>query len=312
VSRGQVLEQDVSYMNIKELKYIITIAEEQSITNAAKKLFLSQSTLSHSLNKIEEDIGTLLFDRSTIPLKLTNAGEVVMETGQKLLALNQELQQQIQDIADFKRGSLTIGLTNLAERYYFPLVMPQFRKKYPGIQIITKVDSLTNLENLLLKNKVDFAIILPSNNPLLEYRPLFNMDILLALPIDHPICKKYDYQAGVYPEIDLMELADEEFIILQQGRRIRETAIEVCHKAGFNPNIVLEVSNLDAAHALVAEGYGVTFVLDVATYYLSRQHKVAYFRIKGESLYQTMCLGHLKNKYLPKLVDSFFNVEKAL
>ena len=299
-------------MNNKEIKYVIAIAEEESITNAAKKLFLSQSTLSHALNKIEEDLGAVLFDRSTIPLKLTNAGKVVFETGQKIIALDQELQQQVQDISEFKRGSLTLGLTNLAERYYFPLVMPKFRKKYPGVQIITKVDSLANLEILLLKHKVDFAIILPTGNPLLEHRPIFTMDILLALPIDHPLCKKYNYQVHTYPEIDLKELVDEEFIILQQGRKIRDTALEMCDRAGFKPNVVLEVSNFDTAHALVAAGYGVTFVLDVATYYLPRQHKVAYFRIKNEPLYQTMCLGHLKNKYLPKLINSFLQVEKVL
>ena len=86
-------------MNTKELQYVIKIAEEQSISNAAKKLFISQSTLSHSLAKLEDGLGTPLFDRSTIPLKLTYAGELFVNTAHKMLNLEKELQQIIQDIA---------------------------------------------------------------------------------------------------------------------------------------------------------------------------------------------------------------------
>ncbi|MBU2700039.1 DNA-binding transcriptional LysR family regulator [Sporomusaceae bacterium BoRhaA] len=299
-------------MNSKELQYIIEISEEQSISNAAKKLFVSQSTLSHSLNKIEEKLGTPLFDRSTIPLKLTYAGKLFVDTAQKIVTLNKELYQQIQDVADFKRGSFTIGVTHLAERYYLPLVLPHFRKKYPGIDIIIKVASLAKLEILLLKRMVDFSIIIPFANPDIEYKPIFKMDILLAIPIDHPLNKKNHYAGHQYPELDLKELANEEFIILQQGRKLRETAITACKAAGFTPKIALEVSNLDTAHALVAEGYGVTFLLDVITYNAPRKDRVAYFRIKNSQLHQTFCLGHLKNKYLPKVVDEFLNAKKIL
>lgn len=305
--RGEVI-----CINTKELEYVIKIAEEKSISNAAKRLYVSQSTLSHALNKIEEKLGTPLFDRSTIPLKPTYAGELFVTTAHKILTLNKELYQQIQDIADFKRGSLTIGVTHLAERYYLPLILPQFRKKYPGIHINIKVASLATLESLLLKNMVDFAIIIPLGNPLIEYKPIFKMDIILALPIDHPLSKKNPYTGPEYPELDLKELANEEFIILQQGRKLRETAIAACEEAGFTPNIGLESSNLDTAHALVAEGYGVTFLLDVITYNAPKKDKVAYFRIKDSTLHQTFCLGHLKGKYLPKIVSSFLDIKKVL
>jgi Transcriptional regulator len=299
-------------MNTKELEYVVKIAEEKSISNAAKLLYVSQSTLSHALNKLEEKFGTPFFDRSTIPLKLTYAGELFVTEAHKILTLNKELNQQIQDIAEFKRGSFTIGLTHLAERYYLPLVLPKFHKKYPGIQINIKAASLATLENLLLKRMVDFAIILPLDNPLIEYKPIFKMDILLALPIDHPLSKKSPPNGRQYPELDLKELAKEEFIILQQGRKLRETAIATCKAAGFTPNIGLECSNLDTAHALVAEGYGVTFLLDVITYSAPKKNKVAYFRIKNFDLSQTFCLGYLTGKYLPKVVNAFLNVKKVL
>jgi DNA-binding transcriptional LysR family regulator len=302
---------EVKYMNIKELQYVIKIAEEQSISNAANQLFVSQSTLSHALNKIENKLGTSLFDRSTIPLKPTYAGKVFVETAHKILTLNKELYQQIQDIAEYKRGALVIGVTHLAERYYLPMVLPKFRKKYPGIQLTIKTASLAELETLLIKNTVDFAITLPNNNPQLEYRPIFNMDILLALPINHPLSQRHPCQDQPYPELDLKELALEEFIILQPGRMIRETALEACREAGFTPNIGLETSNLDTAHALVAEGYGVTFMLDVISYNAPKKDRVAYFRIKNFNLYQTFCLGYLKGKYLPKVVDEFTQAKKV-
>lgn len=298
-------------MNIKELQYVVKIAEEQSISNAANQLFVSQSTLSHALNKIESKLGTALFDRSTIPLKPTYAGKVFVETAHKILTLNKELYQQIQDIAEYKRGALVVGVTHLAERYYLPMVLPGFRQKYPGIQLTIKTASLAELESLLLKNMVDFAITLPNTHSQLEYRPIFDMEILLALPINHPLSQRRPGQDGEYPELDLKELAREEFIILQPGRMIRETALAACKTAGFTPNIGLETSNLDTAHALVAEGYGVTFMLDVISYNAPKKDRVAYFRIKNFNLYQTFCLGYLKGKYLPKVVDEFMQAEKV-
>lgn len=299
-------------MNTKELQYVIKIAEEQSISNAAKALFVSQSTLSHALTKMEESLGTPLFDRSTIPLRLTYAGELFVSTAHKMLTLDKELHQQIQDVANFKRGLFTIGVTHLAERYYLPLVLPRFRKKYPGINFIIKAASLVQLEDMLLKSIVDFAIILPFDNPEIEYKPIFTMDIFLALPIDHPLSQEHPYTGHEYPELDLKELKNDEFIILQQGRKLRDTALSACKDAGFTPNIALEVSNLDTAHALVAEGYGVTFLLDVITYNAPKKQKVAYFRIKNSVLQQTFCLAHLKKNYLPKAIDEFLNVEKIL
>ena len=299
-------------MNTKELQYVIKIAEEQSISNAAKALFVSQSTLSHALTKMEETLGTPLFDRSTIPLRLTYAGELFVNTAHKMLTLDKELHQQIQDVANFKRGLFTIGVTHLAERYYLPLVLPRFRKKYPGINFIIKAASLVQLEDMLLKSIVDFAIILPFDNPEIEYKPIFTMDIFLALPIDHPLSQEHPYTGHEYPELDLKELKNDEFIILQQGRKLRDTALSACKDAGFTPNIALEVSNLDTAHALVAEGYGVTFLLDVITYNAPKKQKVAYFRIKDSVLQQTFCLAHLKKNYLPKAIDEFLNVEKIL
>lgn len=299
-------------MNTKELQYIVKIAEEQSISNAAKKLFISQSTLSHALTKIEDGLGTPLFDRSTIPLKLTYAGQLVMDAARKMLSLDKELHQQIQDVAHFKRGEFTIGLTHLAERYYLPLVLPRFHDKYPGVNIVIKVASLSSLETMLLKNIVDFAIIIPLDNPEIEYKPIFSMDVLLALPINHPLSRNNPYSGTDYPELDLNDLQNDQFVILQQGRKLRETVLDACKTAGFAPKIAAEVSNLDTAHALVAEGFGVAFILDVITYNAPKKDKLAYFRIKNFSLYQTFCLGHLKKKYLPKITDEFLQVRKVL
>nr|WP_092074382.1 LysR family transcriptional regulator [Dendrosporobacter quercicolus]NSL49924.1 LysR family transcriptional regulator [Dendrosporobacter quercicolus DSM 1736]SDM92730.1 DNA-binding transcriptional regulator, LysR family [Dendrosporobacter quercicolus] len=292
-------------MNSKELHYVVTIAEERSITNAANKLFVSQSTLSHSLAKLEERLGIPLFDRSTIPLKPTLAGELFVNTANKIFQLDRELQQQIQDVANFKHGSFTIGVTHLAERSYLPLVLPRFYKKYPGISIILKVAGLNQLETMLLKNMVDFAIIIPLDNPSIEYKPIFTMNVLIAMPLSHPLAKKHSQTGSNYPEIDLTELKNEDFILLPQGRKLRETILTACKAAGFSPKISLEVSNLDTAHALVAEGYGVTFIMDIITRNDPKKDKIAYFKIKNTRIQQTFCLGYLKKKYLPKAIDEF-------
>ena len=123
-------------MDYKQYDYILTVAEEKSISKAAKKLFISQPSLSQYINRIEKHLGVNLFDRSTTPLELTYEGELFIETALKIKQLNEQLKKKFDDITELKSGRLNIGLTPSKANNPLPIILPCFKKNYPNIELI--------------------------------------------------------------------------------------------------------------------------------------------------------------------------------
>ena len=133
-------------MNIKDARYIIAIAEEKTLSQAASVLYVSQSTLSHALSRIESELGTTLFDRSKTPLQITDAGQVCLETAREMVLMNKNMANRLKEIKDSQCGTFRLGLTSLALRCYFPLVFPKVHRKFPDWDFILTTGSISTLQ----------------------------------------------------------------------------------------------------------------------------------------------------------------------
>ena len=111
-------------MNLKQARYIQTIAQEGSITAAARKLYISQPSLSQMLKQVEVELGTALFDRSVSPVHLTLAGEACLQAAEAILAANDRLERQLQEIRDESRGRLRLGISVQRGMQVLPLALP--------------------------------------------------------------------------------------------------------------------------------------------------------------------------------------------
>ncbi|MBK5242223.1 LysR family transcriptional regulator [Clostridium sp.] len=307
-------------MEFRQLQYMLKVAEEKSFSKAAQKLYIAQPSLSQYIQKLEQQLGVKLFDRSTNPLRLTYAGELYAETAKKILNLNVQLSNQMEDISNFKKGRLTIGLSPFRSAYIIPKILPLFHEKFPGIDVVLVEGNSVKLEDLAVKGITDISIMtLPIKENLFSYEPIFRENILLAIPPKHPVCKKsltnhHAQQHAAadhkHPEISLHELRDESFILLKQHQKLHQIAISLCNQARFTPKIILESESIEATHALVSSGMGIAFIPDSITLFPQTPITPVYFLIKDLETTRTLIVAYIKKRYLSRAAKEFITIMK--
>jgi DNA-binding transcriptional LysR family regulator len=303
-------------MDFRQLHYMLMVAEERSFSKAAQKLYIAQPSLSQYIQKLEQQLGVQLFDRSTTPLRLTYAGELYAETGKRILDLNSQLSQQMEDIANFKKGRLIIGLSPFRSTYIMPKILPSFYKQFPGIDIVLVEGTSPELENLALKGVTDISIMtLPIKDELFSYETIMTEEILLAIPPHHRISERIkEIRTNNHPylEINLNDLREEPFILLKQNQKLHQISTYICEQAGFKPKIILETESIEAAHAFVAAGMGITFIPDTLTSFNKFQQHPIYLSIEKLKPIRTLVVAYRKGKYISKAAKEFISLSKAV
>ncbi len=285
-------------MNINQLKYIVTIANEQNISKAAEKLYISQPSLSQCIHNIEKELGTKLFDRTKTPLKITYAGEVYIEWAKKVLNSYNEINTKIADISGQTNIRLIIGISSYRSTCILPPVIKEFKKIYSKCHIIIEEHPTPILHNMLDEDKIDLLIDTPHpDTTIYKSIPLINENILLEVPEDWHFKGK---------EINLSDCADKPFIMLSKEQLLGQISRELCLKNNFEPNIALECHNIETAHAFVSQGLGAAFVPELFVKY--RNQKTNFYKIKGFKIDRKFCVIYNKKKYLPKASEDFINI----
>lgn len=303
-------------MDFRQLEYILKVAEERSFSKAAQKLFIAQPSLSQYIHKIELELGVQLFDRSITPLKLTFAGELYVETAKRILDLKDQLYHQIEDIANFRKGRITIGLSPFRSTYIMPKVLPFFYEKFPGIEVILFEGTSNELENLAMKGTTDLTLMtspIQQNN--FDFETIMSEEILVVLPPNHPLQNKVHYKTNdksIRPLINLKELRDESFILLKKDQKLHKIATYLCEQAGFSPRIILESESIEAAHALVTAGMGITFVPDTLTLFREAPPYPLYCSLEEARPTRDLVVAYRKGRYLSVAAKEFIANTKAI
>lgn len=254
-------------MTTKELFYFKTIADEKSISQAARKLFIAQPSLSQYIKRIEDSLGIHLFNRTSTGLSLTYAGERYYLMATQVLKMYENFEFEISDINNLRAGRIHVGITRHLGSCLLPKVLPRFRAICPNIEISISEVTSSLQEEQLLAGKLNFSLMhappLESRNKAVNYELLNTDPFLIALPMDSPLKEKAKppHYGDMFPTLDLKELYDETFIMICKGQRIRQISDCILRDAGIiNPKVLLEVSNLDTVQRCVAAGLGVTLL----------------------------------------------------
>jgi len=302
-------------MDFRQLQYMLKVSEEKSFSKAAQKLYIAQPSLSQYIQKLEQQLGVQLFDRSTNPLRLTYAGELYAQTAKSILYLKDQLSNQMEDISNFKKGRLTIGLSTFRSTYIMPKILPLFHEKFPGIDVVLVEGNSVKLADLAIKGTTDISLMtLPIKDTLFSYEPILKEKILLAIPPSHSVAKKIGTNHSVhdhtYPEIALNELWDEPFILLKHHQKLHQIAVSLCKQAGFSPKIILESKSIEATQAFVSFGMGISFIPDTITLLPQAPTTPIYFQIKDLDASRTLVVCYIKKRYLSKVAQEFISITK--
>lgn len=315
-------------MDEKQIEYILALAEEGSFSRAAKKIFVSQPSLSQFVSRIESSLGVILFERGTRPLVLTDEGKLYVETAKKIKAMSLEMVRAFEDIHDLKRGRLNIGLTPSKANHPLPSLLSVFKKQYPGIEISITEASSSKLEELLLKSACDIAIInLPAQSENITFEPIFSERILVATPAGlledlpqhisneslqavHSVSDE-DISLEYYPSIETKLLTGHPLILLRPEQRLRKLTDNLFARVGIKAEMLLETASMETALRLTAAGLGCTFIPEscVHSYVLEKQPD--YYILADGGLSWTIALAYKSGAYLTRAAQAFARVVRG-
>lgn len=295
-------------MSLRQMEFVLKIAEYRSFTKAANKLKITQPSLSHAILSLEENLGLTLFDRTT-PIKLTRAGEIYVSKAKLIIDLYDDLNSELQDISGKKTGEIRIGFSTNG---YMILsdVLPKFCRRFPSVNIkIEQTRSLAKIRQMILDNEIDIGLFIsPIEADELETEVIKTEKMYIALCLAHELSQKYK-SCGMHPKISLNELKNENFILQKSTQRTRAEIDEVFKKAGFEPNIICETEIFDIAISMAASGAGAYFCLQS---YIKNDvlDQITLFDIDEPSLDKTTMVAYKKGKKLSKLAKEFIQIAK--
>ncbi len=240
-------------MNLKDLKYFVTVAELKHFGRAAEACFVSQPTLSMQLKKLEESLGTPLLERQPRTVLLTPAGRAVLPLAQEMLRLSEDIRTVAARLQDPGEGELRLGAFPTLAPYLFPHVVPPLRARHPRLKLYLVEEKTETLIQQLGAGRLDAALLAePVDRPQFDHLHLFQEDFLLAAPASHPLAGRTRIRAE--------DLRSEALLLLTEGHCLRDQALEFCSLSGTREREEFRATSLETLRQMVASGMGITLL----------------------------------------------------
>lgn len=300
--------------------YLYAVYRERSFSKAAQKLCISQPWLSSVVKKVEQEVKAPLFDRTTTPISLTEAGRYYMEQAEKVMAVEEDMRRYFAEFHAKKGKELHIGSSMFFCTYVLPRLMDEFRAMYPDITLTFSEGSTQTMVDKLLRNEMDFVLEAERvQNPQLETFAWASEEIVLAVPARFAInknltefCYSFDdllkrgESGRKKPAVPLREFRDEPFLMLKQGNDIFERSAALCKNAGFEPKVSMYLTQMMTAYYLTCEGVGVSFLRSTIPEYVSPTDYVVFYQLDDPLTIRDIYLSYPRKKVdavSRKLVD---------
>lgn len=285
-------------MNLKELTYIVTIADEGSISRAADKLYMAQSSLSQFLQLYEAELGAPLFMRTSRGVRPTASGSVFIDHARQILLQYHRAQSELWDIEELNGGRIEFGISTFRGTYLLPKVMKLFHARYPKVHVeITEKDS-TYLEDMILEGLLDMALIaLPSLRIKNHLDFLTRDEIFIVATRDHPVMQHVCQEESGRKWVSLADAARYEFILGSPQTILGAVARKEFERLKIEP--IAQNTNITApfAAAMAREGVALAF-----TYHscMISYPNVEYLGVGREGLFLDLTLAYPAGEYRSK------------
>lgn len=241
-------------MNLRDLTYLVALADHRHFGRAAEACFVSQPTLSMQVKKLERELGVELVERSPRQVMLTPAGELVVERARHMVREADEIREIARRTADPESGSLRLGIFPTLAPYLLPYVVPGITERFPKLELLLVEDKTEEILAQLRDGRLDVAVLaLPVHDVNVASRVLFDEDFVLAVPRDHPL-------AATDRPVATAVLAGESVLLLDDGHCLRDQALSVCSMAGAAERRGFRATSLETLRQMVAAGVGITLL----------------------------------------------------
>jgi DNA-binding transcriptional LysR family regulator len=245
-------------MELRHLRYFITVADELSFSRAAERLNMAQPPLSQQIQALETEMGAKLFDRTKRPLQLTLAGQAFLLEARSTLANLEQAMQRIQLIHQGELGHLSLGFTSSIANGILPNILRTFRQQYPAVKLILREEN-SSMQLQGLRDRQTDIVFVYQDHQLFEATDLDVMlfwqePLVVALPEKHLLTKKAN--------VSIADLIDQEFVMpsYQVVSGLPEKIYALCEQAGFIPKVALEAVFTVTILGLVAAEIGISIL----------------------------------------------------
>jgi len=286
----------------RRLQVFHTVARLLSFTKAAETLHMTQPAVTFQIRQLEEYFNTRLFDRTHNKISLTAAGERVFQYAEKILSLYGEMDSQVRELTGDVSGILIIGASTTIAEYVLPLLLGEFKEKYPGINIRLKVSNSVGIVHMVEDNSVDVGIVeSPISNKNLVVEVCWLDKLVFICPPNHPLAKKASIRG--------QDLAGLPFVCREEGSGTREYIAEYLAKNDMTHhdlNVSVEVGNPEAVKSAVEAGLGVSIVSQ-ATVVKELKLGTLVARPLDPPLERPFSLVFQRQKFRLRAMDEFMN-----
>lgn len=236
------------------LKVFITVADKKNFSKAAKALNLTQPAISFQIQTLEQYYQTMLFDRVNRHVKLTEAGELLLEYALSMNDLQSQLERKMQQLTGHVKGTLMIGASRTVGEYIMPYIICAFKNEYTDVDITLEIYNTKHVEELVLSNHLDVGLVESQvKHDELMFQSILEDELVIVVPITHPWAER--------EEVTLDDLAGEPFIIREPGSGSRLVFEQALIDAEFDVeslNIIMEIGNITAIKSAIISGLGIS------------------------------------------------------
>lgn len=282
-------------MELLQLQYFLAVARLEHVTEAARNLHVTQSSLSKTIGRLEEDLGVPLFDRIGRKLRLNEFGSRFLLRAERALFELEQGKQELSDLSNPEHSTLELAVTTAST---LPNILREFRKKRPDIQFHVQMLTTQEMVTLLDRGEVDFCLSSPPiEGEDIECQIVLIDPILVAVPKGHRLADR--------SSVSLTELRDEWFVGVKRGYGTRDLVDSVCKSVGFVPKYVYEGDEPARLSALVEAEIGIAFIPSTARN--SREH-IKYLQVENHELVREIALLWHRSRYISRAALEFREV----
>ena len=244
-------------MTLRDLKYLVALADHKHFGRAAAACYVSQPTLSTQIKKLEDELGVPLVERAPRKVMLTPAGRDAAERARRIVAEVEQMKEAARRSQDPEAGTVRLGMFPTLGPYLLPHVVPRIRARFPHLELLLVEEKSDVLLSRLREGKLDAGLLaLPVADDQLHTEFLFEEPFVLAVPESHPLAQR--------GSLTLAELSHQQLLLLEDGHCLREQALDVCRLSGANEKSEFRATSLETLRQMVAADVGITLLPTLA------------------------------------------------
>lgn len=238
-------------MEMHQLEYVLAVAKYHNFTRAAEEIKISQSSLSQQINKLENELGTSLFVRTTRSVQLTPAGAEFVVYAQRIMSEVEKARRSIEEYVSMVKGEITIGTIAVIGNYKLPNLIKSFQDSFPGIRVNLVEEQCEELLSMLHASKIDAAFVqIKEPMPNFNFCPLIYDRMTVVVSKNHPLANRVS--------VDITELKNEKFIMTPPTSGNYKDFVKASQAVGYEPNVVLSCAIVKTMLGFVREDVGIT------------------------------------------------------